>query len=1059
MQHIEKIIIDLKLNDKENDLVKSNFGDIFSKKTYESLNVEFNLYAVFLLNRKPFILFFDNPHKKCDKELHKWIWNNNQSPVAFIVKKKNIDILNGFSINKDSGFLNILDSPDNRNNFNYLKLVTGETWEIYQDKLKATNRVDYHLLQNIQDVRERVIAKLIKQSKIISLSKEKDEKKKDKELRKISAPIANALTGRFIFIRYLIDRKVKLHFENNILLTKENLIDILQSQNRTYILFEYLKKKFNGDLFPFISIKINNGSEKELSEKEIVTSDYLKNYKELFEGTEIKSGQTSLFPLYDFSILPIEFISNVYEQFIGADNQKKQGAYYTPLFLVDYMLEETVSNYFTEENNKENYSCKILDPACGSGIYLVESLRKIIEQYQKLNPDYYKNQNSFKKALRNIVRNNIFGIDKDKNAIDIAIFSIYITLLDYQKPADIETFSFPPLKGRNLIVGDFFNTELINKSTFRDKSHNIINSFDIIIGNTPWGKVEDSQPFIDEYIKNREDRETEALREKAGDKKVKVEIKISHKQIPQAFLIRVSDFAKPFSKISLLITSKILYNLRADEFRNYFLENFYLDKVFEISSVRRFVFDKAKTSDSSIAPASVLFYRYASGENTHNNIVNHISLKPNLYFKLFKLFVIEKYDIKEVLQKQLIDNDWLFKLLVYGNVLDYELIKKLKQNQKIEDVISDKNKYIIKTGIKYTDGEKSFDSSWLIGKDYIKSDRDLKPFIVLTKDKWVKDTVGYLPAEKELFTPPILFVRKRIDKSLVAISAIEKSKEKVFTCSITGIKAYDNNEIKVLENISAHLNSDLLSYFLLQTNTSAGIERGDIYLGEILKTPFNYSAETSRNYKKIEKNRVSFFNKEFNDFEKQQLQKVLDSELIPSLNETISDSFNLDHQERALVNYASEISIPVFHAKSFKEKPFKKLDISKNADDKKFLDEYAQVYLDFFRPRYTNNFGIEIYHSDYAIAFRFYHTDENITEPIKRIKQEPDNIFSRFLKFSYNQITDKLFIQKDIRDIEEDAFYILKPNQYKLWHNAIAYLDAYEFNEELNKLKVKYEDG
>ena len=99
-------------------------------------------------------------------------------------------------------------------------------------------------------------------------------------------------------------------------------------------------------------------------------------------GTEIKTGQRSLFDIYDFSIIPIEFISNVYESFIGEETQSQNGAFYTPTFLVDYILKYTIDDYFAK--NPNSYSCKVIDPACGSGIFLVETLRKLINQFEKI---------------------------------------------------------------------------------------------------------------------------------------------------------------------------------------------------------------------------------------------------------------------------------------------------------------------------------------------------------------------------------------------------------------------------------------------------------------------------------------------------------------------------------------------------------------------------------------------------------------------------------------------------------------------------------------------------
>lgn len=81
------------------------------------------------------------------------------------------------------------------------------------------------------------------------------------------------------------------------------------------------------------------------------------------------------------------------------------------------------------------------------------------------------------------------------------------------------------------------------------------------------------------------------------------------------------------------------------------LEEFFIDRVFELAPVRHEVFEKS--NDPAIAPAAILFYRYAKGANTNNNIVNHITLKPSRFFSLFKIFTINRSDYKLVQQKSL----------------------------------------------------------------------------------------------------------------------------------------------------------------------------------------------------------------------------------------------------------------------------------------------------------------------------------------------------------------------------------------------------------------------
>jgi type II restriction/modification system DNA methylase subunit YeeA len=106
--------------------------------------------------------------------------------------------------------------------------------------------------------------------------------------------------------------------------------------------------------------------------------------------------------------------------------KEEDSAYYTPLFLVDYILTETVEAYLT--SNQGTYNCRVLDPACGSGIFLVETLRKIIEKFIFLNPNIKEDSEEFKNALKQLAVDNIFGIDKNLSAIQVAIFSLQLTL-------------------------------------------------------------------------------------------------------------------------------------------------------------------------------------------------------------------------------------------------------------------------------------------------------------------------------------------------------------------------------------------------------------------------------------------------------------------------------------------------------------------------------------------------------------------------------------------------------------------------------------------------------
>jgi hypothetical protein len=93
----------------------------------------------------------------------------------------------------------------------------------------------------------------------------------------------------------------------------------------------------------------------------------------------------------------------------------------------------------------------------------VEILRKLIEKYKEQNPNILKNdKEQFKNDIKDIAKANIFGIDKDESAVQVAIFSIYLTLLSEMHPPEISNFKFPPLLNTNFFRADFFDETVQN---------------------------------------------------------------------------------------------------------------------------------------------------------------------------------------------------------------------------------------------------------------------------------------------------------------------------------------------------------------------------------------------------------------------------------------------------------------------------------------------------------------------------------------------------------------------------------------------------------------------
>jgi hypothetical protein len=1017
---IESVLEKLNLLDKDGlfylSEIKLNEFNIVSNRIKETL-LKLQPNAIFCINNEPLILFFDNP-QNIDL-LEKQIWNFNQTPIVFIISQNQIQIKNGFNFVKNTG-LNDLTDSNNISDFDYFKLITGESWEKYKSKFESKKRIDNYLLSNIESARSILINKYL-----------------DKNITyNVANNIANSLIGRVIFIRYLIDRKVELNKYE--ILSKEQFYDILKSRKTAYKLFKQLKNDFNGNLFPleFVVDKVIINEEDFVFEEHLEVIINLLNGNKLISLNKKTDIQFSFFDIYDFSIIPIEFVSNVYEKFIGKSNQAEQGAYYTPLFLVDYIQKQTVTEYFNL--NQKQYNCRVLDPACGSGVFLVETLRQIIIQYRLLNPNYSDSLDDYKNELKTLLKENIFGIDKDESAIKVAIFSLYITLLDYLEPSSIVGFQFPTLLGTNFFVADFFDLNADYNNILRNKH------FQFILGNPPWGKVEDSVKLYESYWKEKEKIEN-------------TEIKVTDKQISQVFLIRVKDFS--FDESALIVTSKVLYNINAKDYRRYLLTNFKFRQVFELSSIAEKIFNVS--NDASIEPAVVLFYKVLDkNEDFKNNLVTHISVKPNYFFNTLKLLIIEKYDIKEIYQNYFIDFDWIWKTLVFGNVLDFYFLKRLKENKSIYDYISNKDEFIFGKGISVGGGDKNpivehkkIDVS-LDSKKKALSAYELKYSENFTRNlEYV-----HRPRKIELFKAPILLVGKGVTTDYKAKAAISY-KDVVFTDAITSIKPL-NNDLHLIKFLLALFNSNLFSYFMLQTNSSLGIERKQSHDKEDkFAMPIIFDNKDLKFINKVERLEKLISDKydiAFMDYQFQFINEEINL-LYDEIDLLLINQYKLNNQEKSLVDYTLNISIPLRTNKKYDE-IFRKL-----IPNDKVLEDYAKIFLNHFGTIYNKEghfFEIEIIHSNHTIAMYFRVIPNKSKSPKKIIWSQKGykELLSTFTRLSFENVGQNLFIQKDIKGFESDGFYVIKPNEYKSWHPALAYLDLSEFIEALHNSKPNIDE-
>ena len=297
----------------------------------------------------------------------------------------------------------------------------------------------------------------------------KDESAAHRSLIQAIVDTDNALDGKnkphrrkllvlTVLIKYLEDRGVfpSGHF-GRYRASARSFLDLLREGTVDDVskLLKHFENKFNGDVFAF-----GDDIEK-------LTETELRKFAKLFEAKTL-GNQLHFWKLYDFQFIPVEVISRLYQRFVTG-----HGAVYTPPFLAALLLDQVMP--YDTMTGKE----RVLDPSCGSGIFLVGAFKRLV--------NFWRSKNGWKKptveAIKKILSKSIFGIEMESAAVDLTAFSLSLAVCDALHPDVIwKELRFDKLRERNLREGDFFDPE----TTQSLAENQWPKDFDTVIGNPPF---------------------------------------------------------------------------------------------------------------------------------------------------------------------------------------------------------------------------------------------------------------------------------------------------------------------------------------------------------------------------------------------------------------------------------------------------------------------------------------------------------------------------------------------------------------------------------------------
>ena len=326
-------------------------------------------------------------------------------------------------------------------------MESGRYWQEHDASFNAKQRVDRVLLDNLKHSDQR----------LQSVGLQPDA--------------SQALLMQAMFIAYLEDRGV---IDGSYIREAtggefSTFANILQASKVTafYALFRRLNRDFNGDLF-VKPCSFGESGPRLMRDHLPILADFRGGMVEMGQHAD----QTRLFWAYNFKFIPVELISAVYDQFLGTADRAPKGQFHTPKHLATSVVSQLWDEpRFLAKRVKMNGT--FLDPACGSGIFLVCVFKRLCEQWR-----HSKTTQKIQWRRLEAFINQLTGLDIDANAVRVAIFSLYIALLEEVNPPDIRKLMaagklLPELWGVRLRQADFF-----------DEGESA--EYDVVIGNPPW---------------------------------------------------------------------------------------------------------------------------------------------------------------------------------------------------------------------------------------------------------------------------------------------------------------------------------------------------------------------------------------------------------------------------------------------------------------------------------------------------------------------------------------------------------------------------------------------
>lgn len=774
---------------------------------------DMKLDGMLCFDTAPVVYFklLDRLDEKVIRRLHQRVWNQGIAPLLVVVTDRQVLVYSGLSVparpdesvGDRNRLVQLLDrTADTLGVANFVRRV--ELGEVFRERSRCFDpkqRVDRHLLDNLAQARRRL---------------------REAVTPRLDFSIINALLGRLIFTCYLVDREVidAADFKAIGADKCDDLLDLLEdhppgrAKKLLYSLFGKLREDFHGDLF-----------DADLAEEsKHVKEEHIDVLRRFLSDEDLATGQLSLgFSAYDFSFIPIETISAIYERFLDtekAEDRRKLGAYYTPRFLAEVALDLALKGFGPLLGKR------YLDPSCGSGIFLVGLFNRLAEEWRALHPRTSNDQRAA--ALIKLLKDSIFGVDLNETAGRVAALSLYLALLDQLAPRVIRELqakgrALPRLicygpkrtsdnDGGNIFIYDFF-----------DSSLDLPGMFDLVVGNPPWARATGPETLAEAWCDGKN-------------------LPVAQRQLAYSFIWKAPQHLRPGAAVCFVLPAATLFNHQAKSlrFQLQWLTTCTIDTILNLSDLCFYLFDGADR------PAIVA--RYRPGKPGKQAGISYVVPKTEYETLRAEVLAISDLDcvelrVSELLRDLKIEKAPLaWKQAMWATPRGRKFLDRLDEYKTLDDRIAksvaEKKPWELGEGFNLLGKGKSIDRPILHKLGFLPT-KAVSLYVVPRRFLKAKPRAfdpRYIGKEIIFRAPHALFphgVSRVGERMKVAFVPFDCS----FEHSLRGIHVpkADEDELRFL---TCALASPLALYFFFHTAANWGTERAKIHVEEYGRFPY-----------------------------------------------------------------------------------------------------------------------------------------------------------------------------------------------------------------------------